>query len=65
MISILTTKDLAKRFHTDDRRLRRFLRSRKSGVGKVGKGNRYLINPSDLGNLRRRFDLWDKEYARR
>jgi predicted transcriptional regulator of viral defense system len=65
MAKILTTKDLAEELGTDTRRLRRFLRSKRSPVSRVGKGNRYLIDPQQLRQLRTRFSRWSTEYAQR
>jgi hypothetical protein len=55
-----TTTTLATEFDTTPRELRKFLRSKDSGVESVGKGSRYAL-PSgkrEVAAMRKRFDAW-------
>ena len=63
MSSTLTTTEVAAKLKTDPRELRRFLRSRKEGVGT---GKRYSITADIVPALKRDFTTWKKaEDARR
>lgn len=55
-----TTTQLATEFDTTPRNLRKFLRSKDSGVEAVGKGSRYSLPTSkrEVAALRKRFDAW-------
>ena len=49
----LSAKEAASKIGTDARTLRKFLRSKS---GKIGQGNRWLIDPDDLDDLKREFE---------
>jgi len=55
----LTPKELAVRFNTDPRTLRKFLRSEDGKGMRVGKGQRWAIEAREAKSLKRRFDAWD------
>lgn len=59
MATILNAKDIAARFDTDTRTLRKFLRSDDSGVDAVGKGGRYNFTAAEVRGMKSKFDRWD------
>lgn len=56
----LTAKEVATRFETDARTLRKFLRADAKALEAEtpGKGSRYAIEAKSLRSLRKRFDAW-------
>lgn len=58
---VLSAKQVATRFKTDARNLRKFLRSRH---GQVGQGNRWTIGESKLPELQAAFEAWNKPKAK-
>lgn len=62
----LTPNDLAERFNTDSKTIRRFLRSLVERDERPGKGHRWTIDATDatLEILRNRFDTWSNRSAR-
>lgn len=61
-MATLSAKEVAARFETDGRTLRKFLRadarSNDATDALPGKGGRYAIEAKELRSLRRRFDAW-------
>lgn len=62
-----TTAEVAEKFETTPRTLRKFLRSdaRANGRGDSlpGKGSRYAIEGKDLAGMKKRFAAWKVEQA--
>lgn len=56
----LTAKEIATRFNTDPRTLRKFLRNdaKVNDTETPGKGSRYAIEAKSLKSLQKRFDAW-------
>lgn len=59
MSNTLTPKELAARFDTDARTVRKFLRSTEGMDAKVGKGQRWAIEAKQVRSLKARFNRWD------
>lgn len=57
----LSTKEIAEKLGTDPRTLRKFLRSKQSGVEAVGQGKRYTISQRSVKSLATKFEKWSKE----
>lgn len=57
---MLSAKEAAKAIGTDARTLRKFLRKK---AGKVGQGNRWLIDPDDLKKLKAEFEASSRSKA--
>lgn len=62
-----TTTEVAEKFETNARTLRKFLRADAREAGKAdtlpGKGSRYAIEGKDLAGLRKRFKVWQAAEA--
>lgn len=58
-MSDLTAKEVAAKFDTDARTLRKFLRSDEQ-VQSVGKGHRYAIDSRKVNALHKRFIAWSE-----
>jgi predicted transcriptional regulator len=58
--STLTTKEVADKLGTTPRRLRRFLRAERHGVGT---GKRYEFTAPAIATLKKAFSAWDKANA--
>jgi hypothetical protein len=62
-----TTTEVAEKFATDSRTLRKFLRADARAAGKgdtlPGKGSRYAIEGKDLAGMRKRFAAWQVAQA--
>lgn len=60
MSSTITPKDLAARFETDARTVRKFLRkdARDNGTETPGKGSRWEIEAKSVRSLQKRFNAW-------
>lgn len=56
MANTLTPKELAQRFDSDARTVRKFLRSE---IGTVGKGQRWAIEAKQVRSLKAKFAKWD------
>lgn len=54
-MATLTPKELAVRFDSDARTIRKFLRSEDI---RVGKGHRHAIEAKQVKSLQKRFDAW-------
>ena len=59
-MATLTPKELAVRFDSDARTVRKFLRSEDI---RVGKGHRHAIESKQVKSLQKRFDAWIAEKA--
>lgn len=61
MPQTLTPKEVALRFGTSPKKLRKFLRSdaKAKGAESPGKGSRWAIQASTLKTLQKRFDAWN------
>lgn len=59
MATTLTPKELALKFETDARTVRKFLRSDAGLDAKVGKGQRWAIEAKQVRSLKARFEKWD------
>lgn len=61
MAQVISAKELAEKFGTDGRTVRKFLRSdaKKNGTETPGKGGRYAIKAGQVKSLQKRFDAWD------
>lgn len=55
MSTTYTPKEIALKFDTDARTVRKFLRSE---VGTVGKGQRWAIEAKDMRSLKSKFTKW-------
>lgn len=57
-----TTAEVAEKFETTARTLRKFLRADESGIESVGKGSRYALPSAkrEVNALRKRFTAWDE-----
>lgn len=62
-VAELTTAQVADALDTDARTLRKFLRSKASGVDPVGQGKRYALSAQSLPKLAAKFDKWAKRDA--
>lgn len=62
-----TTTEVAEKFETTSRTLRKFLRADARAAGKgdtlPGKGSRYAIEGKDLASMRKRFKTWQAAEA--
>lgn len=58
-VAVLTTAQVADELDTTPRTLRKFLRSRGSGVDPVGQGKRYAITAESLPTLAAKFETWE------
>ena len=60
MPNTLTAKEIAQRFDTDPRTLRKFLRAdaKANSTETPGKGSRYAIEARQVKSLQRRFNAW-------
>lgn len=56
--TIYTTADIAAKFETTPRTLRKFLRSPEGMDAKVGKGQRWGIEAKKVAGLQKRFNAW-------
>lgn len=54
-MATLTPKEIAVKFDSDPRTVRKFLRSEGT---RVGKGNRHAVESKSLKSLQKRFDAW-------
>ncbi len=65
MTNTLTAKEIAAKFSTDPRTLRKFLRSdaKANDTETPGKGARYAIAAKDLRSLKTRFNAWNATKA--
>lgn len=59
MATTLTPKELAQRFGTDARTVRKFLRSKDGMDARVGKGSRWEIEARTVKSLQKRFTGWN------
>lgn len=61
-MATFTAKEIAAKFETDARTLRKFLRSdaRAQGTETPGKGHRYAIEARQVRSLQKRFNDWVK-----
>lgn len=59
-MATLTPKEIAVKFDTDARTVRKFLRSEGT---RVGKGHRHAIDSKSLKSLAKRFDAWNAARA--
>lgn len=57
----MSAKEVAEKFGTDGRTLRKFLRSdaKENGTETPGKGGRYQIEAKKVASLQKRFTAWD------
>lgn len=55
-MATLTPKEIAVKFDSDPRTVRKFLRSEGT---RVGKGHRHAIDSKSLKSLQKRFDAWN------
>lgn len=57
----LTPKEIAQKFATDPKTLRKFLRkdAKNNGTENPGKGARWAIPATSLKSLQKRFDAWN------
>lgn len=57
----ITPKDLAVKFDSDARTVRKFLRSdaKQNGTETPGKGSRWAIEAKTVRSLQKRFDAWN------
>lgn len=60
----LTTAEVAEELGTDQKRLRKFLRSNSSPIEPVGQGNRYSITRGQMKTLKKAFDAWTESHTR-
>lgn len=60
----MDTAAVAKRFGTEPRVLRQFLRSPYCSFEPVGSGSRYEFNIKDIARLKKEFDNWDNRDKR-
>jgi hypothetical protein len=62
MMKMMNTTDLAAALETTPRELRKFLRSKDSGIEPVGKGSRYALPSSkrEVNALQKRFNDWSE-----
>jgi len=60
-MSALTPKELAERFDSDPRTVRKFLRSdaKVNGTETPGKGSRWEIDSRTVRSLQKRFNSWN------
>ena len=63
--AILSTREVAELIGTTPRLLRKFLRSRASGVVAVGQGNQYGFTRANLKRLEWKFREWDDNRPKR
>lgn len=65
MTKMLTPKELAEKFETDARTVRKFLRkdARDNGAETPGKGSRWEIDSKSVASLRKRFIIWSAARA--
>lgn len=67
MATTLSAKEVAERFETTPRTLRKFLRkdAEQNGTKEAlpGKGSRYSFQAKDLKSLRKRLDVWMESKA--
>jgi hypothetical protein len=63
MPNTLTPKEIAQKWDTDARTLRKFLRTnaKAEGVETPGKGGRWGIEAKSLRSLKTRFDAWNAD----
>lgn len=54
-MATLTPKEIAVKFDSDARTVRKFIRQ---DTGKVGKGHRHAIDSKSLKSMQKRFDAW-------
>lgn len=61
MTKTLTPKEIALKFETDARTLRKFLRqdARDNGTETPGKGSRWEIEAKTVRSLQKRFNIWN------
>ena len=61
MTKIMNPKELAEKFGTDPRTVRKFLRSdaRDNGLDTPGKGSRWEIEAKTVRSLQTRFNRWN------
>lgn len=61
MTKTMNPKELAEKFGTDPRTVRKFLRSdaRENGLGTPGKGSRWEIEAKTVRSLQTRFNRWN------
>lgn len=62
MVKTLTPKEVAQALDTDAKTVRKFLRSRSSGIADQapGKGGRWAIEAKKVRSLKSRFSKWDE-----
>lgn len=59
MAQTLTPKEIAIKWNTDARTVRKFLRTAPAeGIGKVGQGNRHAIDSAKIKSLTKSFNAW-------
>jgi hypothetical protein len=58
--TIYSTAQVAEKFETDTRTLRKFLRSPEGTDSKVGKGQRWGIEAKKVASLQKRFNAWNE-----
>lgn len=67
-MATLNTTELAEKFETTPRTLRKFLRADARAAGKgdelPGKGSRYSIEAKSVAPLKKRFTAWSAEQAK-
>lgn len=56
IMATLTPKEIAVKFESDARTVRKFIRQ---DTGKVGKGHRHAIDSKSLKSMQKRFDAWN------
>jgi hypothetical protein len=63
----MTPKEVAAKFDTSPKRLRKFLRSETAIDDRPGKGGRWALdlNAKSLAAMKKRFDAWATEQAKR
>jgi hypothetical protein len=59
MTTTFTAKEVASKFETDARTLRKFIRSPQGLDMTVGKGQRWSIEARELRSLKTRFNAWN------
>lgn len=58
MAQTLTPKEIAIKWDSDARTVRKFLRTAE-GTGKVGQGNRHAIDTKSVTKMHKAFDAWN------
>lgn len=61
--TIFNTNQVAEKFETTPRTLRKFLRSPEGMDAKVGKGQRWGIEAKKVASLQKRFNAWQAANA--